>query len=160
MRRLLPSPVLSVGLFFTWLLLNPASAGNVLLAAVVAVLVPALTARLRPTRPRLRHPLRIARLVAVVWFDMISAALRVTWLLLSRKSAAIPSGFVSVPLELSDPSALAALAAIVCATPGTAWAELSLDRRVLLHVLELEDEAALVASVKARYEQPLKEIFE
>ena len=56
---------------------------------------------------------------------------------------------------------LAALAIIVTFTPGTAWGQLSTDRRLLLlHVLDFEDEGALVRRVKARYERPLMEIFE
>ena len=56
---------------------------------------------------------------------------------------------------------VAVLAMIVCITPGTAWAELSLDRSVLLlHVLELDDAATVIADVKRRYEAPLMEIFE
>ena len=50
---------------------------------------------------------------------------------------------------------------IVCITPGTAWAEISLDRSMLLlHVLELDDPATVIADVKQRYEAPLMEIFE
>ena len=41
------------------------------------------------------------------------------------------------------------------------WAELAVDRSaVLLHVFDVDDEAAFVADFKARYERPLKEIFE
>ena len=66
-----------------------------------------------------------------------------------------------MPLQLRDPNALAVLATIVCITPGTAWAELSLDRSMLLlHVLEVEDAAAIAADIKQRYERPLMEIFE
>ena len=66
-----------------------------------------------------------------------------------------------VPLEVRDPNALAVLATIVTATPGTVWAELAGDRSALLiHVLVLEDEARIVANVKERYERPLREIFE
>lgn len=39
--------------------------------------------------------------------------------------------------------------------PGTAWGELSLDGSVLLvHVFDLADEAAFIAMVHKRYEQP------
>ena len=66
-----------------------------------------------------------------------------------------------VPLDARDPAALAALAMIVTATPGTAWAELAYDRSaLLLHVLSVGDEAELVATIKRRYERPLMEIFE
>ncbi|MNY76143.1 Na(+)/H(+) antiporter subunit E [compost metagenome] len=66
-----------------------------------------------------------------------------------------------IPLDLRDPNGLAVLAMVVCITPGTAWAELSLDRSMLLlHVLEMDDPEGIVAKVKERYERPLMEIFE
>ena len=65
-----------------------------------------------------------------------------------------------IPLELRDPGALATLAVVTTIVPGTVWCELALDRSaVLLHVLEVDDEAAFVAHYKARYERPLMEIF-
>jgi multicomponent K+:H+ antiporter subunit E len=68
---------------------------------------------------------------------------------------------VRIPLQVRDPNALAVLAMIVCITPGTSWAELSLDRSVLLlHVLEVDDPQSIVDHVKQHYEQPLMEIFE
>ena len=71
------------------------------------------------------------------------------------------AAFVHIPLELRDPNALAVLAMIVCITPGTAWAELSLDRSMLmLHALEVDDPQTLIDHVKQRYERPLMEIFE
>ena len=45
--------------------------------------------------------------------------------------------------------------------PGTVWSELAPDRSALLmHVFDLEDEAAFIQHFKTDYEQPLKEIFE
>jgi multicomponent K+:H+ antiporter subunit E len=68
---------------------------------------------------------------------------------------------VKIPLDLRDPNGLAVLAMIVCITPGTAWAELSRDRSMLmLHVLEMDDAQAIAQHVKASYERPLMEIFE
>jgi multicomponent K+:H+ antiporter subunit E len=87
--------------------------------------------------------------------------MRTAWALLTRRAAEMPSAFVRIPLDVRDPNALAVLSMIVCLTPATAWAELSLDRSVLLlHVLLLEDEAELIANFKHRYERPLMEIFE
>ena len=66
-----------------------------------------------------------------------------------------------MPLALRDPNALAALAVITTIIPGTVWSELALDRSVLLlHVFDVEDEPAFIAHFKARYERPLREIFE
>ena len=53
------------------------------------------------------------------------------------------------------------LAMVATVVPGTVWTELAIDHSaVLLHVFDVDDEAAFVADFKARYEQPLKEIFE
>lgn len=162
MRRLLPSPVLSAGVALLWLLLNQSlDAATLLLAAILGVLMPLLTAGLRPTPVRIRHPLVVLRLMLHVTADMLRSNLAVARGILTKRSENISSGFIHVPLELRDPNGLAVLAMIVCATPGTAWAEVALDRSMLLiHVFELEDPEEAVAFIKRRYEQPLREIFE
>jgi multicomponent K+:H+ antiporter subunit E len=94
-----------------------------------------------------------------VILDSLRSNVTVSTAVLSRR--ALRSGFVRVPLDVRDPNALAVLAMIVTATPGTAWAELAHDRSaLLLHVLSLEDGPGLVATFKQRYERPLMEIFE
>lgn len=162
MRRLLPSPVLSVALFLLWILLmQSVSVGTLLLGAALAVFWPAVTAKLRPAPVRMRRPFVMARLAGRVLLDMIRSNAEVAWAILTRRSSGIRSGFVLIPLELRDPNGLAALAMIVTFTPGTAWAQLSQGQNVLLlHVLLLQNEAELVALIKQRYERPLREIFE
>jgi multicomponent K+:H+ antiporter subunit E len=92
---------------------------------------------------------------------MLRSNLEVAGTILAPRSAQRTFGFVQIPLDLRDPNALAVLAMIVTFTPGTAWAQLSSDKRVLmLHTLAIESEAALVALIKGRYEPALKEIFE
>jgi multicomponent K+:H+ antiporter subunit E len=101
------------------------------------------------------------RLAGHVAIDLLQSAFAVAYRLLTRRTSAIASVFVQVPLDLRDANALAVLAMILCLTPGTAWAELSFDRSVLtIHVFDLDDEAAFIAEVKTRYERPLMEIFE
>lgn len=162
MKRWLPAPLLSAALFVLWLLLNRSlSAAHLLLALGLALTIPLLTAGLRPLPVRIRHPGVILRLMLAVAADTVSSNLAVTRLLLTPGPRRCPSGFVQVSLDLRDPNALAVLAMIVCLTPGTAWAELSLDRAtLLLHVLELDDAAAIADHIKRRYERPLMEIFE
>jgi multicomponent K+:H+ antiporter subunit E len=64
-------------------------------------------------------------------------------------------------LDLRDANGLAALSMICTVVPGTVWAELALDRSVLLmHVFDLDDEAAFIAHFKTTYERPLLEIFQ
>lgn len=161
-RRWLPAPLLSASLAALWLLLNPSlGAGNLLLAALVAVLAPLLTARLRPQPVRMKRPWWVARLVMQVGADVIASNLAVARGVLRAGRKAPRSAFVRVPLELRDPAALAALAVVTTVVPGTVWSELAVDRSaLLLHVLEVGDEAAFIDHFKARYERPLKEIFE
>ena len=161
-KRWLPSPPLSLALFVVWLLLNQSlHPATLLLAAILSIAVPVLTQSLRPATVRMRRPGLALRLCGVVALDLVRSALTVARLLLTRRSADMSPHFVRVPLALRDPNALAVLAMIMCLTPGTAWGEISFDRSTLLiHVFDVEDEAAFVAVVKARYEQPLMEIFE
>ena len=162
MKRWIPSPPLSLALFVVWLLLHQSlEAATLLMAAVLALVVPLLTAGLRPARVRMRHPRVALRLLVHVLFDMVVSARDVALTLLTRHRSEIRSYFVHVPLRLRDPNGLAVLAMIFCVTPGTAWGELARDSSVLLvHVLGEEDEAAFIDKVRRRYEQPLMEIFE
>ena len=162
MKRLLPSPLLSVALFLLWLLLSRSvSAGHLILATVLAVLVPLLTGGLRPLPVRIRRPGMVLRLGLRVVADTIASNLAVVLFLVFPSRRRHASGFVHIPLKLRDPNALAVLAMIVCITPGTAWAEISLDRSMLLlHVLEVDDPQTIATHVKERYERPLMEIFE
>ncbi|WP_292453442.1 Na+/H+ antiporter subunit E [Methylibium sp.] len=75
--------------------------------------------------------------------------------------AAIHPGFVWVPLAITDPHGIVVLAGIIIMTPGTLSAELSPDpRHLLIHTFSIDNEDALIATVKSRYEAPLRQIFE
>jgi multicomponent K+:H+ antiporter subunit E len=160
MRRLLPSPLLSCAVLVLWLLLRDAAdASTLATGALVALVAPRLAASLRPAPVRMRRPGLVARLLVRVVWDSLRSNLAVMAAIVRRR--AVRSGFVRIPLDVRDPNALAVLAMIVTAVPGTAWGELAFDRDVLLiHVLSLEDEAQVVATIKTRYERPLMEIFE
>ena len=107
------------------------------------------------------RPGTVLRLGLTVVADTVASNLAVARLLLAPGRPRHAAAFVHIPLELRDPNALAVLAMIVCITPGTAWAELSLDRSMLmLHALEVDDPQTLIDHVKERYERPLMEIFE
>jgi multicomponent K+:H+ antiporter subunit E len=162
MKRLLPAPLLSTALFALWLLLNRQLApGHLLLAALLAILVPLVCAPLRPLPVRVRRPGVALRLVGIVARDVVVSNFDVAWGVLRAGRRPPRSAFVRIPLDLRDANGLAALAVITTIVPGTVWSELALDRSAfLLHVFDLDDEAAFVAHFKARYERPLMEIFE
>ncbi|MBF8724118.1 MULTISPECIES: Na+/H+ antiporter subunit E [Pseudomonas] len=162
MKRLFPAPLLSVSLFVLWLLLNlSVSPGNLLLAAILAILAPLLMAPLRPQHAHVRRPWVIARLIGRVGLDVIHSNLLVARSVLLASRRPPRSAFVHIPLALRDAHGLAALSMITTVVPGTVWSELALDRSVLLlHVFDLEDEAAFIEHFKHTYERPLMEIFE
>lgn len=162
MKRLLPAPLLSAALFVLWLLLNRTlGLGHMLLALVLALAIPVFTAGLRPVPVRIRKPGVALRLLLTVVGDSVQSNMDVVRLLLKPGKLHHTPAFVHVPLDMRDPNALAMLALIVCITPGTAWAELSLDRTtLLLHALNVSDVRAMVQEIKTRYERPLMEIFE
>jgi multicomponent K+:H+ antiporter subunit E len=160
MKRLLPQPLLSASRLALWLLLNNSlTPAQLLLGALLAWLLPAITAPFWPQPVRLRRPLLAVRLLARVLVDIVVANLEVARRILGPESALKPC-FVWVPLDIGQPWGIAALAEIITLTPGTVSAQLTADRRFLLvHALNETDPEALVATIKARYERPLMEIF-
>jgi multicomponent K+:H+ antiporter subunit E len=162
MKRLLPSPWLSLALFGGWLLLTRSfSIGQALLGAGVAVVMPLLMAPLRPRPGPLRGWWQLLRLILRVGADVVRSALVVAAGVLRTGSRPPRGAFVVVPLDLHNAHGLAALAMISAVIPGTVWSELAPDRSaVLMHVFDLDDEAAFIQHFKTDYEQPLKEIFE
>ena len=163
-RRLLPSPVLSALLFLAWLMLNGSvSPGHLLLAAALAVALPWWTNRFSPDPPHLRRWGALLHLTGRVLLDIVVSNVEVARRVLGPE-ASLHATFVWVPLSIRDPHGIVALAGIVTLTPGTLSSEISADRRhLLVHALHCPDDdaaAALVASIQARYEAPLKEIFE
>jgi multicomponent K+:H+ antiporter subunit E len=161
MRRLLPSPTLSACLLATWLILNGSlSIGHCLLGTLLALVVPLATRHLRPGDPKGRHLGVILKLALRVARDIVAANVDVARRVLGAERHLHPA-FVRVPLDVRSPHAAVSLMAVISLTPGTLSAELDGQMRVLLvHALHVDDEAALVAGIKADYEAPLKEIFE
>ncbi len=162
LRRVLPSPWLSLGLFAGWLLLTrSASLGQALLGLAAAVAAPLLTAPLRPRPGPLRRFGVLLRLIARVGVEVVRSAIEVGLGVMRMRRRPPRGSFVTLPLELRDEHALASLAMITAVIPGTVWCELAPDRSaLLLHVFDLADEAAFVAHFKRDFEHPLKEIFE
>jgi multicomponent K+:H+ antiporter subunit E len=162
LKQLVPAPLTSAALLALWLALARAvSAGQVLLGVVLALVVPLLTSSLRPTTARVRRPLLVVRFILTVGCDVWRSNVEVAWGVVTWKWRPPRSKFVIVPLDLRDALGLTALSIVTTIVPGTVWSELALDRSaLLLHVWNVGDEAAFVARFKARYEKPLREIFE
>lgn len=168
----LPTPYRSVLLFIVWLLLNQSvEAVHLFFAAVLAVVIPLLTLRFRDPQPLIERPLLALRYMLRVFADIVTANAQVAVLILGPKRRLNPA-FVRVPLDLQHELPITILASTVSMTPGTVSAEIypsaelipagepMPQRWLLIHVLNMTDEAELIASIKQRYEAPLKEIFQ
>jgi multicomponent K+:H+ antiporter subunit E len=162
MNRLVPYPLLTLGLVLMWLMLTRFSLGHLLLGTLVALVASWSMGALRPERPSLRRASAIPGFLGIVAWDILRSNVAVAWIILSGgRGGTRRSGFLHVPLQLRHPSALAVLAIIVTATPGTAWIEH--DRKagvLLLHVFDMVDEAEWLDLIQNRYEARLLEIFE
>lgn len=162
MARWLPYPRAALVLWLAWLLLAPApTAGAVLLGGLLALVLPRTLAALEHPGRGARRPLLALRLAGRVALDIARSNLAVARILLAPRMRPRRAGFVHIPLKLRNPNALAVLACIITATPGTIWVSWSPFRHVLIiHVLDLVEEAAWIATIQRRYEAPLLEIFE
>ncbi|MEX6503147.1 Na+/H+ antiporter subunit E [Pseudomonas zhanjiangensis] len=159
-RRWLPHPLLSPCLLLVWLLLvNDFGLGNLLLGALLGWLIPLVSQRFWINPPQIQRPLKLCLFLLRVIGDIVIANLQVAKLILGPSSKLRPA-FVEIPLALEDELALTMLASVISLTPGTVSADLSDDRKTLLvHSLDVADEAGLVHEIKTRYEAPLLEVF-
>lgn len=158
--RLFPHPVLTVVLWFIWLLLNnTASAGHMVLGALMAIFIPWFTSGFWPEMVRIRKPWLLAKYVAFVLWEIMIANMVVAKMILGRANKLQP-GFIAYQLQLQSPIAISLLANTISLTPGTVSCDLSEDGRTLLiHALHIDDAAMIKADITRKFEQPLKEIF-
>lgn len=163
MTRWLPYPLLSFSLLAMWLVLNQTLApAHMLLGVALAFAGGRALALLQAPAVRVRRrAISIALIFWMVFVDIVRSNIAVARIVLNPGIRERTAGFIRMPLEVRHPGALAVLACIVTATPGTSWARYDAARNVLLiHVLDLVDERAWIRLFKDKYERRLKEIFE
>lgn len=158
----LPRPLFSVFLAVLWLaLVNSVSVANILVGLALGFLIPVVTRDFWPERARLQRFWPMVEYGLVLVWDIICSNLVVARLTLRRTRNLKPS-FVTYPLDLHDDFAITILSGTISLTPGTVSAHYDPEHRtLLLHVLNMtDDEAAVVAQIKRRYERRLQEMFE
>ncbi len=157
--RFFAHPWLSSLLATSWLLLQHSLAPmHLLAAALIGLSVPRLLHGFLPPAPRIRW-LPALRLSGVVLWDIVVANITVARLVLGPMDKLQPA-WVTVPLTLKHPTAIALLASIITTTPGTVSCAIDEERHfMVVHALHCTDPAGLIADIQARYEQPLMAIF-
>lgn len=161
MRYLLPHPALSAMLLIVWLLMaNSITFGGIMLGSVFALVLPKFTQPFWPDRPRMRFRGAFLAYLAIVLFDIVVANFQVAWLILFCRNRDLRSRWLVVPIDLTTPEAVTMLAGTISLTPGTVSSDVSADgRHLLVHALDVADEAVEVARIKRRYEARLQRVF-
>lgn len=156
----LPNPLISAILLVTWILLwGSIEPGVILLGTFFAWIIPLYTSRFWPNPPHVASVGAAVRFAPVVIWDIVVANIAVARLILGPSGKLRPR-FFRVPIDLKDDLAITLLGGIISLTPGTVTTDVSEDRKTLIvHGLDVPDEAEVVRNIKDRYEKPLKEIF-
>ena len=162
MKRFIPHPVLSAFLVLMWLVLTRFSLGHLLLGCAIALAASRAMAALHPETPRLRNPKMILRLIWRLFVDIIRSNIAVSRLILVEgRNSDRQSAFIEVPLTVRSQSALAVLAIMLTATPGTAWLGYVPDTgKLTLHIFDASEADLYLSTIHNIYEPMLKEIFE
>lgn len=162
MSRILPFPVLSLLIMALWLLFNMSlSPLNLTIGVILGVVLGQAMLLLDPNPPNIKRPLAILRLFFIVSYDVVRSNFAMFGIIIGSRRRHPSSGFVNVPLDIRNRYGLAALSTIITSAPGTFWAAYDSRTGVLtIHVLDLVDEEYWVRTIKHRYEDLLREIFE
>lgn len=157
----LAHPLGSLGLLLVWLLLvdDFTSVGHWILGAFFAVLIPRFTVSWWPRLPHIRSWKHVFIFSGHMFVDIIVANFQVARLALGRVENLQPI-WVQVPYELDNDMAIYLLASAISLAPGTVAASVNRQASLLtVHALHCDDEHALIAEIKQRYELPLREVF-
>lgn len=161
MTRLVPHPVLSLFLVVLWLMLTRFSLGYLILGTVLSLVAGWAYTALHPATPRIRRWRVIPRLVVTLVRDVVHSNIHVSRLLLTERRGRRESAFIRIPLKIRNENALALLAIILTATPGTAWLEFGSDSGILtLHIFDASQADHYRRMIGQTYEPLLMEIFE
>ena len=158
--RWLPSAFNFVLLFVVWLLLtNSFTLGNILLATFLAWGIPYLIGGMQSETSKVKKPGKAFKYILIMLWDIVISNVIVARQVLGNPHRLQP-GFIAIPLDLTEPLPITLLASTISLTPGTVSTEVSEDLKTLyVHALNIDDEQVMIASMKQRYESPLKEIF-
>lgn len=163
MKRFIPSPLLTLALLITWLLLNQTVAfAHILLGTALGIAAPLFARPLLPHgHARIRRPLALFKLLWLSLIEIVRSCFNVSRVILFARTDGLNSQFIRIPLDMKSPHGLAFLSCLINSTPGTVWVELLPDtHELVLHVFDLHDAQWWIDTIKTRYEQPLMELFE
>jgi len=161
-KRWVPHPLLSIVLIYLWMgLINNFTLGAFVLGSILGILIPIITRNIWDQVPKVSSVGMVVIYTVIVLWDIVVANIQVALVILFRPNKNLKPRWITVPLDLKSPEAIAALAITVSLTPGTVSCDLSANSSSLLvHALDTDDVEAEVKKIKRRYEARLLRIFE
>jgi multicomponent K+:H+ antiporter subunit E len=136
-----------------WLLLtHQFTVGNILLAAILAWLIPLGVSRIRTATTPVKKPLKLIAFFGVLLGDIVVSNIVVAKQVLGVPERLQP-GFVAIPLDLKEALPITILASTISLTPGTVSIEITKDRKTLyVHALHVESEtkSSIVSNIDMR----------
>ena len=107
--------------------------------------------------------LRVLRLlVFIVYYlkELLLSSLYVAYDIITPKSLMRP-GFVEVPIDLKNDTAIIALANLISMTPGSLTVDMTPDRKkIYIHAMYLHDKDKFIQKIKREMEDKIRLIFE
>lgn len=160
LERWFPHPLVSVIVGLSWIMLaHSVSADNILIAVIMAILIPRLVQPFITRTPHI-HWRQAIHLFFVVLWDIVVSNIRVAKLVLGPTDRLHPKWY-RVPLETQHEQVNSILAMIITTTPGTVSAGIDQERGdILVHSLSTDNEEMDIQDIKSRYEAPLMAIFD
>ena len=152
--------LITIVIALIWAALTGSFSGPNLLLGAVLALAGLTLMRERVGRTRyLRKIWPVLQLAGMFFYELLASAVRVALVVLTPRLQLRPA-IVAVPLTVKSDVEIALLANMITLTPGTLTIDVSDDRSVLyVHVLMLEDRAALLADIALGFEARIKAVF-
>jgi len=154
-------PLLAAFVVLVWLLLSGFTFGGLLVGVILALLITPIATLFWTERLELRRPRVLLRLIPRWLWDIVTANAAVAWCVVARRPQTLQPAFLHIPLELENHYGCVFLASIITLTPGTVSVQFNNARDTLyVHALDCPDPDAAIATIRRRYEQPLRELLQ
>ena len=160
MKKLFPTPWLSVFLLAVWILLfNSFAPGVVLLGALFAWFVPFLFRSAWPKFATIKRPDLALVYFFILLNDIVVANFKIAGMIIGKPRSIKPALFV-FPLDMKEKLPVTILASTITLTPGTVSCEITRGRKgILIHAFSEEAPEEVINTIRNRYERRLKEIL-
>jgi len=152
---------LNLVLMFTWVVIKADwSATNFFQGFLLAWLILSIIHPILGGKNYFKKPFLVIGLALYFIVEMFQSSIKVLWDILTPEHKSKP-GILKVPLTVHTDTQILLLSNLLSLTPGTLTVDISPDRKFFyVHAMFLEDEQALIDSIKNNLERRILEVTE